>query len=310
MGLVSYGVDLTNANLNPALVPGLSNIVEIGLGWDVALALDSTGRVWGWGWGLWGQLGIDDADATARPLRNPNVEFVQKIWAGYHCEFARGALENDRPSQLVARPMNQKISLTWHIYPGAVAYNIYRSLLPGGPYTQAGSVVNNSFTNTGLTNGTNYYYVVTALAASSETPYSDEVTAAPIPPPDTPHWDTNFGNGGVQPLCRDIKLQWNPASGASDYRVSRAPSNSGPWTLIALTSATNVVDDLVQHGSAYYYYVTALNSAGDSLASTTNGPFTNGVDCAPAPLLLGVSVPDYGQLEFFGNIQAASASSM
>ena len=55
-----------------------------------------------------------------------------------------------------------------------------RSTTNGGPYaTCATNVTGTTYTNTGLTNGTTYYYVVTAVNASGESPVSTQVSATP-----------------------------------------------------------------------------------------------------------------------------------
>lgn len=66
------------------------------------------------------------------------------------------------PSGLSATAGNTQISLTWTASNGATGYNVKRSTVSGGAYTKIASPTAASFTDTGLSNGTNYYYVVSA----------------------------------------------------------------------------------------------------------------------------------------------------
>jgi trimeric autotransporter adhesin len=56
------------------------------------------------------------------------------------------------------------INLSWSAVAGATEYRIYRSTTSGGPYTQVGTATTTSFSNTGLTCNTPYFYVVRAFA--------------------------------------------------------------------------------------------------------------------------------------------------
>src|SRR6185312_738369 len=66
------------------------------------------------------------------------------------------------PSGLVATAGNDSVALTWNASAGATSYSIYRGTAAGAEgTTPVGTATSNSFTDTGLTNGTTYYYTVT-----------------------------------------------------------------------------------------------------------------------------------------------------
>jgi len=82
----------------------------------------------------------------------------------------------------VTQEGNAQISLAWGGVPDAARYNVYRSPLTGGGYTKVntGPVAGTTFTDSGLRNAQNYYYVVTALdAAGNESGFSNEAQAMP-----------------------------------------------------------------------------------------------------------------------------------
>lgn len=84
------------------------------------------------------------------------------------------------PTGLTATRLNQKgrIRLKWNGSAGATSYNVKRSATNGGPYnTIAANVTTTSFTNTGLTSGVTYYFVVTAVNAGGESANSNQASA-------------------------------------------------------------------------------------------------------------------------------------
>jgi hypothetical protein len=81
---------------------------------------------------------------------------------------------------------NGSVTVSWGSVPGAVGYNLYRSTTSGSGFAKvnASPITGTSFTDTGLTNGTQYFYQVTAVNAnaaplSSESARSTQVSATP-----------------------------------------------------------------------------------------------------------------------------------
>jgi beta-galactosidase len=84
------------------------------------------------------------------------------------------------PEMVIANGQNGKVSLTWSTVAGAAGYDVQRATQSGGPYTLVGTNVTGlTFLDTGVTNGTTYYYVVSGENAGSETSNSAEVSATP-----------------------------------------------------------------------------------------------------------------------------------
>src|SRR6185503_5062111 len=83
------------------------------------------------------------------------------------------------PTGLSATPGNGQVSLSWNASSGASSYNIKRATVSGGPYTTVGTTTSTSFTNTGLTNGTTFFFVVSAVNSAGESPNSTQVSARP-----------------------------------------------------------------------------------------------------------------------------------
>jgi len=90
------------------------------------------------------------------------------------------------PTGLAATVGNGTVTLTWNAGGGATSYTVSRGSASGGPFTAIGTVTSPSpttFTNTGLTNGTTYYYVVSGTNSIGTGPNSAPVAATPIVPP-------------------------------------------------------------------------------------------------------------------------------
>ena len=83
------------------------------------------------------------------------------------------------PTGLQATAGNAQVGLSWTASSGATSYHVKRATTNGGPYTQVAAPTTANFTDTGLTNGTTYFYVVSALNANGESGNSAQASATP-----------------------------------------------------------------------------------------------------------------------------------
>jgi hypothetical protein len=94
------------------------------------------------------------------------------------------------PLGLAATAGDAQVSLTWSASSGASGYHVKRSTTSGGPYTQIAAPGSPAYTDTSVTDGTTYYYVVSALDSAGESANSAQVSAVPTPSTPPP---TTFG---------------------------------------------------------------------------------------------------------------------
>jgi fibronectin type 3 domain-containing protein len=89
------------------------------------------------------------------------------------------------PTGLAASAGSGTVTLTWNAAGGATSYAVKRSAASGGPYTTIATLGSSptNYTDTGLTNGTTYYYVVTGSNSAGTGPNSSPISATPLAPP-------------------------------------------------------------------------------------------------------------------------------
>jgi len=190
------------------------------------------------------------------------------------------------PIGLAATPDDKEVSLDWNdnTEPDLDGYNVYRSLTSGSGYSKInGSLLATSaYTDTGLTGGETYYYVVTAVdTLANESGYSSEVSATPTdPPPAVP--TTLVANPGD----KQVSLGWddNTEDDLAGYNVYRSTDSGGsptPYTKIngSLVAASDYTDTGLTGGVTYYYVVKAVdlasnesNNSDEASATPTDPP--------------------------------------
>jgi hypothetical protein len=100
------------------------------------------------------------------------------------CSFTPGAISVSPPQNLRFTASDGRVDLFWDSDPNAIHYNVLRGDVTG-VHASIGDVSETMFSDTTVTNGKSYFYVVTAFLQNSEgnefeTGKSNEVEALPL----------------------------------------------------------------------------------------------------------------------------------
>ena len=166
------------------------------------------------------------------------------------------AVANNQPKPvgIAVTEFDSEIDLSWDNVADAAwgSYNVYRSEESGTNYTSvATGLTQPAYTNSGLVNGTTYYYVVTSVQTNgSESAYSDETSGTPTGAP-----QNLVATAGNATVSLDWDDSTNPLFGY--YSVYRSEVSGSNYVLVAsnLTASTHTDSGLV-NGTTYYYVVT------------------------------------------------------
>ena len=148
-----------------------------------------------------------------------------------------------------------KIKVSWSGITGADGYYVHR-------YSSSGKLLKSwrfgktarSFTETGLTTGTTYYYKVRAYKSGRASVYSALKSAKPT-----------LATPVISPVAKYssgyVKVKWKGISGESGYQVYSATSKNGKYTKVASVKMTTYSYPYAKikatKGKGYYYKVRA-----------------------------------------------------
>ncbi|HRF46708.1 MAG TPA: alpha-amylase family glycosyl hydrolase [Anaerolineales bacterium] len=134
------------------------------------------------------------------------------------------------PTGLTATASTSQVNLAWNAVPRAGGYNVYRSPLTGGGFVKLNGapLTGLTYTDTGLRNGRDYYYVVRALdSVGNESAASPEASAMPT-------YTIGWAN-----------LQWPPSVDHTVSVVNRTPDFYGQVWIDGVTNQPGVADTLI-----------------------------------------------------------------
>ncbi len=159
------------------------------------------------------------------------------------------------PTGLGAVAGTRQITLNWSAATYAYGYTVKRSSTgAAGSYSTISYPTATSYVDTGLADGTTYYYVVSASnsCGTSGDSSSASATTGPAAP-------TGFGGiGGVA----SVNLFWSAPTGAYAYQVKRATVSGGPYSTLSPVFMTSFTDSPLADGTTYYYRVFAQSVSG------------------------------------------------
>jgi cellulose 1,4-beta-cellobiosidase len=172
------------------------------------------------------------------------------------------------PAGLTAIAGDTQVSLSWPTSVGATGYHVKRAQIDGGPYETLTCPSGTGFTDTGLINGTTYYYTVSAAYtagpnAGGESANSVQASATPqaAGPPAPPAPPTGLNARSNKPGTIDLQWVQSTTPGVTSNRVYRRPSG-GTYSLIDTIPANTSYRDSklppLSRGVSYCYEVTAM----------------------------------------------------
>ena len=214
------------------------------------------------------------------------------------------------PNSVSATAGNTEVALRWIPVSGATSYHVKRSTTAGGPYTQIAAPTFAGYTDVSRQNGTTYYYVVSAANSLGESPNSAQVSAKPAATVSLPTAPVNLTAAAGNAL---VGLRWAPTTSATVYHLKRSTINGGPYIEVASPTWYGYTDVGVKNGTTYFYVVSAVTNAGESVNSaqaivTPTGP-------APVPTITSVTITPAtassitsGTLPFTASVQGTSTN--
>jgi len=218
------------------------------------------------------------------------------------------------PSGLTATAGDAQVTLAWSAASGASSYNVKRATTSGGPYaTIASGVTATNHVSAGLTNGTTYFFVVSAVNASGESADSPEASATPdavatasytLDDPASPISAVfNSATGRMTVTNKATGTTWTQGTGGGGSAYSPGPVTLATDTKVVVSNANigGVSITVTIELAAGELRVTLSNSA-SAVAGAINYPYpfhtATGAGSTLVPINSGYVAPTATSVSF------------
>ena len=154
----------------------------------------------------------------------------------------------------VSKVTYDSITLKWKAPKGAKQYKIYTSDSKDGTYKYLMTTKKKSLTFKNLATGKTYYYKVSAVRDSYESPLSGIVSG-------TPSIGKLSGLKVNSLSSTELQISWKKLKGAEKYVILRSTSANGTYTEVGTTNKTSYTDKNLANSTTYYYKVYAMRGS-------------------------------------------------
>lgn len=189
--------------------------------------------------------------------------YVNGIWSSYDTSnHASATTICAKPSVSISSTQNS-LTLSWKKLSGAVKYRVYSYDMETNKYTKLADITDNKYRCTGLSDGTDYYYLVRAYNGTEFSPFTRNDNVSGITLCRAPHVIANGEN-------QSISLNWSSVPGATYYRVYSYNTNTKTYKGLKNVTKTNCTITGLKAGTAYTYLVRAYNGKNYSAYTAAN----------------------------------------
>ena len=206
---------------------------------------------------------ITDAHSYTFKNRTSGFDHVFCVWAvdsTYGCLGYPVEPGDEDVITIVSAPKLLDVSLTgrdyarleWDQDPWADSYVIYRGSSPDNLHRYSAVAGDKTtYINTAVSYGEAYYYAVSSVYGSVESPRSNVKVIAKLSNPK--NFNATSYNG-------EITLRWTASSGAAKYWVYRSTDGGKNYSYYTTVNTTHYTNTAVTPGNAYYYKIKAVKT--------------------------------------------------
>ncbi len=210
------------------------------------------------------------------------------------------------PATLTADAGDNQVVLNWPSVSGAATYNVYYGTAT--PVTKSSTMLTGSVSApksvTGLTNGTPYFFAVSAVNAGGESALSVERSATPSATPAAAAPTNIRATAGDN----QVTVSWDNVAGATSYNIYYGTSTGVTTASTKITDVTSPhVKTGLLNGTAYFFVVTAVNGNGESAVSFEATATPAGTPPPAAPSLTSATAGDAKVTLAWGAVAGATS---